>query len=537
MSEPTKSPNKDDSATSSSGTQRKTNSPLKKLINPTDVPIEGKASSPPRTSGKQDDNSSGTEHLYDSISQILGVKLANWPYSQDSLNGMVQLRTEQEKTKQEETRHKNLMLSLELLNCAKNARVPPELIPCFFVEPPKEVREKIDYYVTSFKNNPPPVQTQPQQGGRRDRGGAYQDMYQQQQMYSQPLSQAPNLQKTPIYEYPDSGRQSLVSSPVRAPQQPSSTKRGISPSRPSMPSHHRSHTTTGIPPSFTGSTSVWKVNLPQQQQYQFHHWSGPDSKDTNTSETPASTSSSIKRKLSGTKHEPSPSPLKGKMMHSAVHKRNRSDGAALLSSTSGSGGTGPLGSPYVYREHVIVPPLGQIPAQPQFQHRHQPSLSSLSNAAQQAQSQASKTPQQQQQQGSSSTTTSAGPSSPFHPGPMAPGGPGQSNLRHPHGMQHFMNQPQGYPPPVLYPSSSSSSGSFYPQQQQQQQQPGGPGQGGYSFPPKFQAPSNSSGSAGSGSGHGSGSGSGTGNTGSLITGRAQRRQTSGGQQPSTPGRR
>ncbi|GMG44155.1 unnamed protein product [Ambrosiozyma monospora] len=458
---------------------------------------------------------------------------------------MVQLRTEQEKTKQEETRHKNLMLSLELLNCAKNARIPPELIPCFFVDPPKDVREKIDHYVTSFKNNPPPSaqplpQTQPLQGGRRDRGGIYQDMYQQQQqqMYSQPLPQAPNLQKTPIYEYPDSsGRQSLVSSPVRAPQQPSSTKRGISPSRPSMPSHHRSHTTTGIPPSLAGSTSVWKVNLPQQQQYQFHHWSGPDSKDTNTSETPTSTSSSIKRKLSGTKHEPSPSPLKGKMMHSAVHKRNRSDGAALLSSTGGSG-AGPLGSPYVYREHVIGPPLGQIPSQPQFQHRQQPSLSSLNNATQQAQSQVSKTPQQQQQ-GSSSSTTSAGPSSPFHPGPMAPGGPGQANLRHPHGMHHFMNQPQGYPPPVLYPSSSSSSTSFYPQQQQQQQkqQPSGPGQGGYSFPPKFQAPSDSSGSGGSGAGPGSGPGSGAGSSGSLLTGRAQRRQTSGGQQPSTPGRR
>lgn len=70
---------------------------------------------------------------FEAISKLLGVKLSNWPYTEESLKSMVQLRLEQEKSKQEELRTVNLKLSLDFLNQTKKMGIPNNLIPYMFL--------------------------------------------------------------------------------------------------------------------------------------------------------------------------------------------------------------------------------------------------------------------------------------------------------------------------------------------------------------------------------------------------------------------
>ncbi|VEU22681.1 DEKNAAC103750 [Brettanomyces naardenensis] len=201
--------------------------------------------------------------LHEAVSNLLGVHLAQWPYNDESLRAMIELKTEQERVRAEEARARALEGALTLVNRAASLGVPPDLIPTLFSAPEEEIVRRIEVLKSS---QPLPYEYTPSRA---------------QQLRKQPYSDVrPQLGVLPeVQPSPTRGAVPSSSASGSAAPQYSSTTRSSRPiptqqqqqqQQPHSaysPSHQRSHT--------VGSTSVWKVNLPQQQQFQFHHWAGP----------------------------------------------------------------------------------------------------------------------------------------------------------------------------------------------------------------------------------------------------------------------
>lgn len=298
------------------------------------------------------------------VSKLLGVELKSWPYSDDTLRAMVELKTEQERKDTEKLKEHNLLMMTELLGRAEAAGIPPEAIPQF-----------LGQALTSI----PQIQTQRQ-------------MQAQAQLQLQPTStplRSPSISVTgpqgPIL-VPGSA---MVSQMGQVPSQPppggqlqmqmSSPVRGS----PVRAMHRRSHTISGAGGATSGAggaTSVWKVNLPQQHHYQFHHWPGPlqdgppgtagmigmhsrapselriKEEDPDTSEVSIA---STKRKVSD-----SDPPFTSGHSHteSLSHKRTRSTNS-IQQPTLGA----PLGSPYIFRTNKQGSPARSLRYQaPQY---------------------------------------------------------------------------------------------------------------------------------------------------------------------------
>ncbi|KAG7691482.1 hypothetical protein KL930_001161 [Ogataea haglerorum] len=259
------------------------------------------------------------------LSQLLGFKVESWPHSQEQLDLVIQLKIEQERTKYEQQKSRNLAMAMELLNTARQTGIPPELIPFLYANlSPEEIKERIDM-VLKYPLQPQGYQTP---GQRADE------------------------------------------SPVRA------------------FSHRRSYTASSAASSAGGATSVWRVNLPQQQQFQFHHWSGPgagpmpskgSSVDTAASSTAASSNAASvnQQTYPDTPSAPSTS------SPTSTHKRKYSDPVAPTHQRQPSSPTktrsvsldkrqaaqNPLASPYVYRD-----PAHGVPSYPP----HQPGVAGVS---------------------------------------------------------------------------------------------------------------------------------------------------------------
>ncbi|KAH3668674.1 hypothetical protein OGAPHI_002428 [Ogataea philodendri] len=264
-------------------------SPLRKLIN-----------QPPEPEPEPESASMSAQEV---LSQLLGVQIESWPYSEESLEQLIQLKTEQERTRSEQSKSRNLELALELLNLARQVGISPDLIPFLFANvSPDDVRERVE---NTLKYHSP----------------------------------TPGYQ-TPRYRPEDSPAQSF--------------------------SHRRSHTTSNIP-SVGGATSVWKVNLPQQQQFQFHHWPGPGAVGPITSKGSSLDTTASSAQSATTSNLPYPNtpsaPSTSSPSYSA-HKRKFSDPAQPTHHRQPSSPTkshslsldkrrsinNPLASPYPYRE-------------------------------------------------------------------------------------------------------------------------------------------------------------------------------------------
>ncbi|AGO11555.1 AaceriADL231Wp [[Ashbya] aceris (nom. inval.)] len=66
------------------------------------------------------------------ISSLLGPQVANWPYSETSLIHALELKVEQEKTKQQYYKLENVNRSIDLVKTALEAQVPGHFIPLLF---------------------------------------------------------------------------------------------------------------------------------------------------------------------------------------------------------------------------------------------------------------------------------------------------------------------------------------------------------------------------------------------------------------------
>lgn len=221
-------------------------------------------------------NEPGEHKLHATISKLLGVPLLQWPYSEASLMAMVELKTEQERAKAEKLHRESLQCATRLLDQAHSYGVPATLLPYLFVTS-KDDEHEISRRISAFQSQ------QLLRGGSLNTsiGGSKSEL-------SSPVSGLGI--STPGFRYSSQGRLGNMgahtgeipdlrpasvggNTPTRA--QVHTTRAGSAPgvtrSQSFSPSHQRSHTIS----SMVGATSVWKVNIPQQQQFQFHHWSGP----------------------------------------------------------------------------------------------------------------------------------------------------------------------------------------------------------------------------------------------------------------------
>ncbi|ODV85017.1 hypothetical protein CANARDRAFT_8147 [[Candida] arabinofermentans NRRL YB-2248] len=501
------------------------------------------------------------KQLHEVFYRLLGVRLKQWPYGNEALKAMITLKMEQEKTAQEELRSKSLALSLDMLNHARYLQIPPDLIPYLFVSTTAEqMREKLEeLHRFQLQSQPQEDQRWKQQQQQQHTESQPQPQQQQQQHQQQeqeqhhrgssslsPISQPQQPLPSPQYAYQTPSHQQrhpsmnivphLPPAPTPASTQtpaPATTpqtrpaegynssnlqaKRQGSPVR--SLGHQRSHTSTGIP---AAATTVWKVKIPQQQQFQFHHWSGPNTKDTvvttveGTSSSTAARSSvgsdstpSSKRKLSDSNpqqqqqqqqsqtflktersdsnHSASLSPSK---QDTSIHKRNRSES---------SNSAAVLGSPYIYRDTVggvsyssshyqqssrpqppPPPPMSRF-ATPTHLQQVQPPSSPYSALRQPSQpSSTTNAPHQYQQQQQQAYYYSS-PYSQQQPLPPPPPHQHQHQPQpqpHQPQQQHLQSYSFPQPPPPQYQSqqhnqqpSSENLHPFYAQQQQQQQQP------------------------------------------------------------------
>lgn len=121
---------------------------------PTASPVMEK----PRVASENTDKASRDENLRKLLANPLA---SSWPYTESSLIHAINLKLEQEKTKQEYYKLENLNRSLELLRQSILARVPPNLIPLIFAGQ-NISQEAVDSIVQS-QQRPFPAQPQVQQ--------------------------------------------------------------------------------------------------------------------------------------------------------------------------------------------------------------------------------------------------------------------------------------------------------------------------------------------------------------------------------------
>ncbi|CCH42047.1 Muscle M-line assembly protein unc-89 [Wickerhamomyces ciferrii] len=221
------------------------------------------------------------------IEEVLGISLDQWPYSEELLLSTIALKTEKEKTKKQHLKLTSIQSSIDLIKLSVATGIPPNQIPNVFVssEQTKELINKLTQKkieleeVPSHTENVKPHQFQFQTSqSKHSRSNS-------QSGISQPSTQANQSQ---------------------APQnQPSSS--------------------STQPSSKNATTSVFKVNIPQQTQFQFHHWQKPGeggSSNTTQQETDK------KRKLStdegSTLHTAKPQ-TPNRNANVSSHRRNQSE--------------------------------------------------------------------------------------------------------------------------------------------------------------------------------------------------------------------
>lgn len=256
----------------------------------------------PKDTWKDERPSHSPQNIREAVSRIMGVEVSDWPYNRESFESLLSLKVQQETVKAEQARAKDLELSLKLLEQAHTIGIPADLIPYLFLVSRTETDsirklmtkwgEEHPHYINRSQSSPARVssgQSRRSGLGIRTQHGSNQDsMSQAQSKPKVPKStpeRVPGRIPEPILEHtPTSG---VASVPVRqtlSHQEGSGARRQHyyerqSSASPFRPSHQRSHTISGM----VGTTSVWKVNLPQQQQFQFHHWSGPGGNEDDTS--------------------------------------------------------------------------------------------------------------------------------------------------------------------------------------------------------------------------------------------------------------
>ncbi|QOU18700.1 hypothetical protein BRETT_001768 [Brettanomyces bruxellensis] len=248
----------------------------------------------PKKTWKDEMPSVAVQDMKQMVSQILGVQPSDWPYSRDSFDSLISLKIQQETVKAEQARARDLELSMKLLEQAHSVGIPPGLIPYLFLfsrtESQSFARLISDWERghtgdterphgdtvggPSASTGPPGStgHTGPTSTGSTGLGIRTPEKNPQ---FAPAANTGRAVQHTPglvVASVPveHAVSQRSGSGVRRQQQQPTGS--------PFRRSHQRSHTISGM----TGTTSVWKVNLPQQQQFQFHHWSGPgDNEDEN----------------------------------------------------------------------------------------------------------------------------------------------------------------------------------------------------------------------------------------------------------------
>lgn len=234
----------------------------------------------PKKAWKDEMPTVAVQDMKQMVSQILGVQPSDWPYSRDSFDSLVSLKIQQETVKAEQARARDLELSMKLLEQAHSVGIPPGLIPYLFLVSRTE-SQSIARLISDWERGHaggtgrphgdtvggPSASTGPT-GSTGSTGLGIRTPEKNTQFAPAPNT-ARAVQHTPDLVVASVPVEHAVSqrsgSGARRQQQQQTT------GSPFRRSHQRSHTISGM----TGTTSVWKVNLPQQQQFQFHHWSGP----------------------------------------------------------------------------------------------------------------------------------------------------------------------------------------------------------------------------------------------------------------------
>lgn len=96
---------------------------------------------PPSSDGSRSagpSSSSSSRPDLDTVQALLGPEITSWNFSDESLKAALELRTEQEKTRQELYKLELRKKTSELLSEAVRYNVPPSLIPILFNAPPLE---------------------------------------------------------------------------------------------------------------------------------------------------------------------------------------------------------------------------------------------------------------------------------------------------------------------------------------------------------------------------------------------------------------
>ncbi|CAM9019830.1 unnamed protein product [Wickerhamomyces anomalus] len=257
-----------------SGSRSRSKSPLKSTIHEEEETEKQQKQKPVEQEelrGIPKDSNPITESY---LKDTLGISLKDWPYSEQLLISTISLKAEKEKTKKESLRLSYVQSSIDLVKLSVNSGIPPHLIPCVFVSSAqsKEILEKYGLK----ESTPDAPQQHPQQ--------------QHEQPVQQPSRRPSETQ--------------LQSKPTGQSQQPKNLQT---------------------------STSVFKVNIPQQTQFQFHHWQKPGESLSQQQPQPQQDSEK-KRKLSDEplrppQQQPSlkPSTPTRFSTSSSSHRRNQSE--------------------------------------------------------------------------------------------------------------------------------------------------------------------------------------------------------------------
>lgn len=228
----------------------------------------------------------------DSDGSLTMKSVLSWSHSESSLISAISLQIEKEHSKQEKLKVETLNKSLELLSAAIDYKIPKQLIPQIFNNSIKLTSEEMQKKLQQYKDQPVIEQHQPRQLS----------LHQRQRLL---LSHDQHPQQIQVYPPPPSST-TAVSTPLSKPIKShsssiSSTSTGLSSHQQSQ--HHQqalhSHSRSQLYSLQKPTTLVFKVNMPQQIHYQFHHWQGPhggSTRDTNTADD--DTPSKRQRRLS-----------------------------------------------------------------------------------------------------------------------------------------------------------------------------------------------------------------------------------------------
>ncbi|GMM28332.1 hypothetical protein DAMA08_010480 [Martiniozyma asiatica (nom. inval.)] len=280
-------------------------------------------------------------HSIDNLSSLVGVDLKDFECSENTLQKIIELKIQQEKTIAAKLKHSNLTLSLKLLDSAVAANIPSSMIPHMFFDEESYKRDAL----SSLENKT----------SKKDQ--------MKNSVYNLPQVKSTRSSLSLVQDNDITQRKQIIPSPGSSLSNKEKQKSKVDLRQ--YKGHNRSRTMSSINQQAI-STGVFKVNLnqPVSSNLEFHHWPVPVDVNNASRELQKSieTSNSEKRdgmlspqtgsQTAGTHPQPSEQPPKKKRKNSKssvssslsksgrkAHKRSQSE---IVS--------GNLGSPYIYRD-------------------------------------------------------------------------------------------------------------------------------------------------------------------------------------------